>query len=230
MRKIGFSINPSKSALLSTNLEKAIDIYCSCGQEAIEINFDKEEIDGLDKIIPKVKSFSYKSLHLPIIKYRPSGQIEEFLQRIAKFYNDIKAELALVHSDEVADWTVFEPFPFNWAVENMDKNKQAFKRPDDFKQFFASHKNWRLVLDLNHCYSNDSSMRLAQGFIDNFSDRIAEFHVSGYKFLHEPLYKTKQLEILKYCRGFDAPVIIESILESVDEIVKEYNYVKEFID
>ena len=61
-----------------------------------------------------------------------------------------------------------------------------------------------------------------------FKNIIKEIHLSGYETLHDPLYKTKQVEIIKYCRELNVPIIIESIFEESDGIEgvkKEFDYI-----
>ncbi|MEK9130070.1 MAG: hypothetical protein AAB526_01575, partial [Patescibacteria group bacterium] len=66
--------------------------------------------------------------------------------------------------------------------------------------------------------------------IKEFKDIIKEIHLSGYEIFHDPLYRTKQAEIIKYCKKLDVPIIIESTFEKSDDaevVAKEYNYILE---
>lgn len=230
MNKIGFS-HGVLYRVMDVYTKEAFDIYAKAGSEIIEICFAKiGEIDKLKSIIPWVEKYPYKSIHLPTdIKYRNDIETKKVLDEIANFYKAIGANLILVHPDLVEDWDMFDEYPFVRAVENMDNRKQKYKNLPDLKELFKRKKDWKMVLDLNHCYPNDVSMKLAQDFIDEFQDRIAEIHLSGYVEYHEPLFKTKQIEIMEFCKKLDASIIIESTFDSVDEVKKEIDYIKKFL-
>lgn len=209
--------------------KQAIDIYKECGDSAIEtcVN-DMSRVAKLDEIIPFVKSFSYKSIHLPSdVIYKKDSKIIQLLDKVARYYKKIDADLVLVHPDVVDDWRVFENYKMNWAIENMDNRKEKYRTAQELEDFFEKKPDWKLVLDLNHCYSNDSTMKLADDIIVRLKNKIAEIHLSGYTRYHEPLFKTKQKFIIDYCVKLDVPVIIESTFDSVDEVKKEYNYIIE---
>lgn len=230
MNKIGFS-HGDFYKVMDKYAKEVFDVYAEAGSEIIEIHPNKiDEIDKLKSIIPFIEKYPYKSIHLPTnIKYQNNIETKKVLDAIANFYKAIGANLILVHPDLVEDWDVFDGYPFVWAIENMDNRKQNYKNLPDLKELFKRKKDWKMVLDLNHCYSNDASMKLAQDFIDEFQDRIAEIHLSGYVEYHEPLFKTKQIEIMEFCKKLNVPIIIESTFDSIDEAKKEMEYVKNFL-
>ena len=110
----------------------------------------------------------------------------------------------------------------------MDNRKESHKNPTDFDEIFSQDKNYKLVLDINHIYTNDSSMKLADIFYKKFGDRISQLHVSGYIDYHNPLFETKQMNIIKAIQDFNIPMIIESVL-SVEDLEKERNYILQAI-
>jgi hypothetical protein len=230
MNKIGFS-HGVLYKIMDTYTKEAFDVYAAAGSEIIEICFAKDyEINKLPSIIPFVKNYSYRSIHLPSnVRYGNNAATKELLTKVMNFYRAISADLALVHPDIVDDWSVFDAFPLVWATENMDNRKRSHKNVDDIEHFFNRNSGWKLVLDLNHCYSNDTSMRLAEELIEKFRDKIAEVHLSGYTKYHEPLYQTKQEAILQFCRQTKAPIIIESTFTSPAEVEKEMDYIKNFL-
>ena len=112
----------------------------------------------------------------------------------------------------------------------MDDRKEGYKDVNELKEFFVNHPKWNFVLDLGHCNANDKTMALAEDLIKELGHKVKEIHLSGYEVFHEPLYRTKQVEIIKYCKNLDAPIIIESTFEEVDGIFgveKEFNYILE---
>ena len=234
MKQIGFS-HGVMHKIYDVYSKESIDLLKNCGCNAIEINCHLiADADRLNKILPFIQNFDRVSLHLPCdIKYKNNKQTNDLLKIIYDFYIKADAKLAVVHPDLVEDWSVFDKYTsMNWAIENMDDRKGSFKGADDLREFFKKRQNWKLVLDLGHCKTNDKTMALARDLIKEFEDRIAEIHLSGYKNFHEPLFKTEQVEIIECCNSLNSPIIIESTFERSDDadvIVKEFKYILERI-
>ncbi len=228
-RKIGFS-HGVLFKLLDVNKERSIRLLKESGSDAIEINCHSDnDIPFLNSLLPFIKDFSHKSLHAPVnTRYKNDDKTKAMLQDLKNFYYKSGAELIVFHPDLIDDWSVFKEFDMRFAVENMDDRKKHYKDSEDFKIFFDEHPDWFLVLDLGHANSNDKTMVLAKEFIEFFKERIVEIHLSGYEKFHEPLYRTRQVEIIKYCEKLSAPIIIESVFEPSDGlegINKELEYV-----
>lgn len=231
MRKIGFS-HAVLYKVHDVYTKKNIQLFKDCGSNAIEVNFHHaNESARLDDIYFQVKDFEYISMHMPCdARYKNNEKTKTLLKHAEKFYQKINAQLAVMHPDMVDDWSVFDGYKINWAIENMDDRKQNFQYADDLENFFHEHDDWSLVLDLGHCNANDKSMKLADDIIIKTKDKIKEVHLSGYKTFHDPLYRTKQTEIIKYCNRLNVPIIIESTFEisdGLEGIQKEYNYILE---
>jgi len=201
-------------------------VFRTLGCNAIEINCLEDK--DLEKLISEIKprdleGFSYISLHAPMITNIGT------LERLQKAQDIFHFNLIVIHPDEVESWNIFSKFTFPAAIENMDWKKEIGKytesRQDIFSKFDAP-----LVLDLNHCKTNDPSMMLAQEMKEAFKGRIAEIHLSGFEHLHEPLFKTKQLEILAAIPDKNLPIILEGVCETVEDLKKEYEYVKNFLE
>lgn len=228
MRYIGFS-QGDLYKILDVFSEENINLLKDCGSNAIEINCHSiADIPKLDSVLRFLNGFKRVSLHLPCdIRYGNDEQTKQVLSSLYDFYKKANIELAVVHPDLIENFEVFSSFPMNWAIENMDSRKKSFQDVSDLKLFFAEHPSWDLVLDLGHCNDNDKTMKLADDLIFSFKDRIKEIHLSGYETFHDPLHLTKQVEIIKYCKKLDAPIIIESVLETKDAVEKEFDYVIE---
>jgi hypothetical protein len=231
MRKIGFS-HGVLFKIHEAYTKENIQLFTDCGCTALEINCHSiQDIDSFDSIYPYLNNFERLSIHLPSsIRYKNNEETRNVLKRIENFYFKINAQLAVVHPDVVDDWEVFNEFKIDLGVENMDDRKKIFREVSDFKNFFAVHKDFGLVLDLGHCNINDKSMVLADDFINEFKNKIKEIHLSGYEVFHDPLYRTKQLEIIKRCRDLNVPIIIESTFELSDGtegVKKEFDYIIE---
>src|SRR5579863_3166120 len=124
MKKIGFS-HGSLYRIADKYSKSTIDIYKNCGNDVIETNInDLSEVNKLPGIVPYIKNFTYRSIHLPKIPYKNDEQTIKFLDQVAQYYKAINADLILVHPDVVEDWSVFDAYDLNWATENMDKLKK----------------------------------------------------------------------------------------------------------
>ena len=172
--------------------------------------------------------FARRSVHAPThVRYGRTAESKALLKMVASLYAAIGAELVVIHPDVVDDWEVFNDFPMQIGVENMDSRKSSFRDVESMRSLFDQHENFKMVLDLNHCFTNDPTMKLAERFIETLGDKVGQIHLSGFAGFHEPLFQTKQLEILKYCRELNAPIVIESVLPDAADIKKEFDYIVE---
>ena len=231
MRKIGFS-HGDLFKIHDVYTKENIQLFKDSGCNVIEVNAHHvHEVERLDSILPFINDFAYISMHVPCdCRYGDNQATREVLRKLENFYIKAKAQLAVVHPDLVDNWEVFKEFKMRWAIENMDDRKEKFKDVNDLSNFFEQHNDWQLVLDVGHCNANDKTMALAYEMILNFQDRIAEIHLSGYEKFHDPLHRTRQLEIINACKKLDVPIIIESVFELSDGIAgvkKEFDYITE---
>jgi uncharacterized protein (UPF0276 family) len=163
-----------------------------------------------------------------MLDYRNDSTTLALLNKILQINERLKFNNIIIHSDNIKDLGIFKSFghlPF--SIENSDNRKEFGKTVNDVKTIL-DQSNFNLTLDVQHCYVNDKTMKLADDFYKEFSNRIVEFHVSGYDkdFNHYTLYKTKQDIILKFLKGKDIPIILESTYDSYDEVITEINYIK----
>jgi hypothetical protein len=229
-KKIGFS-HGVLHRLIEVYSREAFDIYKSYSKDVLEFCLIKnQEIHKTKNIIPLADDIAIKSIHAPAdIIYRNDADTTRLLDELASYYKELNAELIVVHPDRVEDWTVFDVHPLNWAIENMDNLKPAYKSVEDLEAFFETRPEWKLVLDLNHCFSNDKTMKLAEDFIARLGHRLAEAHLSGYAGYHEPLFQTKQDIILEYCKKLEVPIVIESAFNDINDIGKEFDYIRKYL-
>lgn len=231
MRKIGFC-HGDLFKIHDVNTKENIEILKACGSNAIEINCHHAgEMELINTLIPFIKNFEYISMHTPgNIRYGNNLENREILSKLENLYSSVGAKLVVVHPDLVDNWDVFNDYKINWAIENMDARKESFKDVASLKNFFVNYPSWNLVLDVGHCNDNDKSMLLAKNIIFELRDKIKEIHLSGYLVFHDPLYRTKQTEIIDCCKELDVPIIIESIFEisdGIEGVKKEFDYIVE---
>ncbi len=228
--KIGF--NTSQIDVVS--LDQKIKLFLELGCNAIEFSMaylerEKQLAENWDKV-PWDK-FVYKSLHAPVrdTAYKDDQGTHDLLGRLEKLQEKYGFDLMVFHPDVVEDFSIFKRYNLPVAFENMDNRKKTARDVESFKGIF-SLIDAAMVLDLSHCYVNDNSMNLANEFYLNFKDRIKEIHLSGHSTLHDPLYKTKQIEIIKAIPNKEIPIIIESLQETMDDVKKEFAYVTDILN
>ncbi|MDO8240821.1 MAG: hypothetical protein Q7T51_02500 [Candidatus Moranbacteria bacterium] len=203
------------------------DVFRKLGCNAIEIMcYDVESVSRLAEIsLDDLQGFEHISLHAPLLQEVSAEDLEGVLRQIEVAQKRIGFAYVVVHPDKSIDWKTLSKFAIPFAVENMDNRKDFYRNVADLQELFAQF-DAKMVLDLNHCFVNDSTMQLAKEFVKAFPDRIAGIHLSGFETFHDPLHKTQQQEILDAVFNKNIPIIIESGCETELDVEKEYLYVK----
>ncbi|HKL44583.1 MAG TPA: hypothetical protein VJ892_04900 [Candidatus Absconditabacterales bacterium] len=225
---IGFNNGDLYRVIEPSYDEKLLNILYSEKTKALELHFDT--LGDLEDLINLKESiynrFEYLSLHAPDLK----GDIEteKILLKLRDVCQKMDIKNIVMHPHEVKNWDIFKDFQdIPLSIENMDENKPFGQNIEDLGPILDKHKFLGLTLDLQHCFVNDNSMKIADEFHEKYGDRIVEYHISGYntEYLHYGLYYTKQDEIIKSLKKKNIPIIIESTLNSVDDLEKEVDYI-----
>lgn len=166
----------------------------------------------------------YVSLHAPKHNYGYNSVTRRVFEQIEKLSKARALNLVIFHPDDVENFEVFKDARFKVAFENMDNHKKSYREVAELEGLFAQFPDFNMVLDVNHAYSNDSSMKLAAEFSEKLGSKITQIHLSGYSGYHEPLFQTKQVEIIRSIQGLTVPIIIESVVEPAD-LKKEMLYI-----
>ncbi|EKD24756.1 MAG: hypothetical protein ACD_80C00166G0017 [uncultured bacterium (gcode 4)] len=192
-------------------------------KESLEYQLTKETIE---------KNFSHCSIHAPKHAYKD----DETSHKILRFIGDVCALLPIknivIHPDIVIDRAIFEQYKhLPLSIENMDERTKSCQWVQDIKKILNDNPYLWLVLDLQHCFTNDPTMQLAKDFHREFWDRIVQYHISWYhpEHLHYPLFKTQQIQIIKAIEKTDIPIIIESTFDDKGDLQKEIEYIKSFM-
>jgi len=224
---IGFSTGD----LLETEypLGQALANLRNIESNAIEFQYKPDRVNIFEELSSlDFSGFEHISIHAPKIKSREIENGEEILETIQKIHEKINLSYVVFHPDEVDDWKMLKKYTFPVAVENNDWRKSFGKNVEDLKKVFAEG-DFKFVLDVNHCYTIDKSMKLAQELLENLGDKLIGIHVSGFAGFHDPIYITNQDEILKAIPNKNVPIIIESFksaYKDVEEAKKEIEYIK----
>jgi hypothetical protein len=228
--KIGFSTGDlyTKSSL---EIKKGLKNLKKIGSTAVEISvWDGIDGSSLDKINKDdLDGFEYISLHAPGGPYKKDNRTIKFLNRLNEINNELKLDQIIFHPDEIEDKSVFNNYSLPIAIENMDWRKASGKSVQGIKKIFEGN-NFGFVLDINHVFTVDKSLNRVNIFYKEFKDKIKEIHLSGFREIHDPLYLTKQDEIIKAIPDKRLPIIIESFKSpylDLDKAEKEFNYILE---
>jgi uncharacterized protein (UPF0276 family) len=208
---------------------QVINTIIKTGANALEFNcLDIAMVDELLNFELPNNKIDFFSIHAPLLEYKDNIITRDVLNKISQISERLSINNIVIHSDNIKDLKVFDSFAqLPLSVENSDNRKDFGRSVSDIKTIL-DNSNLKLTLDVQHCYVNDQTMKLADEFYIEFSNKITEFHVSGYdaKFNHYSLYKTKQDVIIDFLNGKNVPIILESTYDSFTESSIEYNYIK----
>ncbi len=208
--------------------EKLLNILYSDKTKALELHFhglkDLEALINLEENI--YNRFEYLSLHAPDLKW--DQETEKILLKLRDVCKKMNIKNIVMHPHEVKSWNIFEKFKdLPLSIENMDNNKPFWQTVEDLSPILDKYRFLSLTLDLQHCFVNDNSMKIAEEFHNKYWNRIVEYHISWYdkKYLHYKLFDTKQDIIIKALKLKSIPIIIESTLDRINDLDKELNYI-----
>jgi len=197
----------------------AVELHCR----------DVESLDFLlQNDIDSLNSFEFISVHALDLAYDDNNDSHGVLQKIEQICIKYNTKNVVFHTDKVQNWDVIAQYTkIPISIENMDDRKPFGRTLEDVNSILEKY-DFGLTLDLQHCFVNDATMKLAQDFQKKFKNRIVEYHISGFKevVLHYPLYKTKQDIIIDSLMYKDVPIIIESVFDAFGEEKDELQYIQ----
>lgn len=212
---------------------EVVKLYLSLGATAIEINWGLKdykkfiELELSDETIKDIKKFKYISVHAPKVLN------DEVIEKLKYFCDKLPVDGIVVHPDVIEDFDKLEKLDLPILFENMDINKKMGIMPKEFKKLKKKHK-FGFVLDLQHVYEHDPTMKLTDDFIKVMGNRLKHMHVSGctkekhHISIHLSENKEAITKILKL--GIDVPKIAEGpVFGDIEKTVKnEIEYIKSF--
>lgn len=229
-RAIGMSTGVLYKSLSSVS-QGIIDVLKTLGCSAIEIGCNRREsLFELSNLNAQGirNHFNHLSIHAPTdLKYGDDNETSQILDLIAQAHRRFHFDLVVFHPEVVENWSIFNNLPFPVGMENADWRKDFGKTAEDMGQVFEQ-VDVGFVLDVNHCFSNDKTMKLAGEFFSRFSDRLREIHLSGFAQYHEPICVTRQDEIIRAVPKGNVPIIIESVGQDEGVVKQELQYVMDF--
>ena len=230
MSQIGFAVilTEEKGALF---YERILTDMLEAGCEAIEIHTpDYHEMKPDSELIKIIRQFTYRSIHTRglIAEDKCTDKLRYYTELAEK----IDTHAFTVHPNIMDEWSwLVKYFGDLLSYENMDWRKPFATLPSHMKEVFSQAPNARWTYDLNHVYTVDPSMKLADEFYDSFSN-LGHYHISGFKdadLPHTTLYTTHQDIIAEYVRT-DHPIIIESFgIYDIQDFQLELDYTKKLL-
>src|SRR3989344_6218727 len=188
----------------------------SLGCNVMEIGFHIPERFGLIKNINRLKTalseFKAVSVHGPSrMKFDNSKETKEVIKKLDYFVSSINPHIVIIHADLVDNPQVLIETGWPIGIENSDWRKNFGKNPNDMAGVLEKIPSAYMVYDLNHVYTNDRTMALAEGFWPRFKDKIRHVHLSGFideKNYHSPLYRSNCDVIIESLPILNVPIIL----------------------
>jgi len=218
--------------------EKIIMLYQSSGADAIELSFATPEklleYQLPEEAIKCAKNFEYVTIHAPWKEVRyGSKNSDEIVEKLRFLCDKLPVDGIVLHPDTIDDFKRLNESGLPFLLENMDKRKNYGTRPEQFKELKRKY-DFGFVLDTQHAYEHDPSMKLAEELVQVMGNRLKHMHVSGYaeSEIHVPVHlainRTEITKILKL--GVNVPKILEGlVLENVEGPMKnELEYVRSY--
>ena len=208
--------------------KECINLFKIPGVNAIELHCVNEEtVEYLVSNDIDLSHFSFVSLHAPNLAYDNDSISNKVLTNLELLHKKYRINNFIFHSDKIRNWEIiskYENLPV--SIENMDDCKSFGRTVEEIESIMSKY-NFNLTLDLQHCFVNDRSLKLALDFQNKYKDRIVEYHISGYDetHLHYPLFKTRQDSIIHSLKYRNVPIIIESAFDAFDEYTEELKYI-----
>lgn len=227
--RIGFSTSclygsPERISRTTFAMMRAMGAECL---ELFWLDLEGEvAISNLEK--KDLSLFSYLALHLPSLETYSEAQLVNMLDLVKLAHEKLEFRAIVVHPHAAINWEIFNGYDLPFMIENMDWRKEVGKYVESLQDIFSKF-DVPMVLDVNHCLTNDPSLHLVADMFEAFGSRIKEIHLSGFEASHEPLFETGQDELMQAIVGKDLPVIIESRCASLADLEKEFVYVQKIL-
>ena len=174
------------------SLEDKVKFYRQFGADNLEISFlGYREILGFEpskELAGLAGAFRRVSIHAPAkgFTYGRNNISGAVLEKLFILTSRISVSDIVAHPENIDDFSILEKTGLPFIIENMDKRKDKWTTPKEFEQLARDYP-FGFLLDTQHTFEHDPSMKLGFEFLDVFGDRLRQMHVSGYA-AYEPHY------------------------------------------
>lgn len=211
------------------SLQESVEAVRDMGADGVEINLGRkphlEKID-VKRLLDVLEYFEFVTVHGPARNKMDSEKYRQLLGNVGDITEKIGGENVVLHPDWVDGNPEFLSELEKPALENMSRTKD-FDRAD-FRDFMAEN-DADVVLDVCHCFTWHHN-ELVEMYME-YADRLSHIHLSGLGDKeHQPLYMNPEIlneEVLAVLEG--NKIVIESVVETVEEMEEELTFVEEKI-
>lgn len=231
----GIVIGPSNGWLYAKDIFSISEqnkFLKKAGANAVEVclSDDKRRLRCLLGV-EKFDRFSYLSVHLP--DYSDSRPIKEQISLTESIMKKHKPKMFLIHPLKVAPkyWEGLIKSNIPIAIENMDKNKDSGYDLKELEQLLTDF-NLRFILDVQHAYEHDPSMKYAEDLFWMAKAKLTHFHVSGetadnnHVLVHRSKNRKVIVSFLSMIFETEVPIILEGEYRTEKDLQEEIRYLK----
>lgn len=240
----GLLIGPSTGWLYANgiySLSEQQSILEKAGANVVEVVFGGWEHDNKRSISLKagemfdVRSFTYRSLHLPVLDVQDQ---EHRLSVIKAIVACCGASVALTHPVKIGgeyptgyyEQMIAGGIPL--AIENMDSATDCGFKLEDLEMLVRG-VGCRFVFDVHHAYERDQEMKYAIDLFELLKDKMTHLHVSGQSedAGHSLVCKSRNAKTIvefvgRVLSDKRVPLILEGEYSSCDELRQEIEFLK----
>ena len=213
-----------------------LDLFVNMGCDAIELHLKQQDLDYFNyppSIYQKLKVFKYVALHTPAlnVNFDASDISRKMMDTVDIFLEKSQAQSVVIHPDRISIPEILAQRNWPLTLENMDWRKNDAKSIEQMDKWFEIFPQAKMVLDWNHIFTNDQSMKLGKLMLKKFGSKITHYHLSGFideDRLHEPILTSNSFEIAKSVPKDGKPIIIEVDTTNLDKIIlkKEIEFLR----
>jgi len=246
MEREDLIIGPSNGwmyAISIYEIEEQISFLRLAGASALEVCFARWGTDGNRKRMESVQpglfcnKFRFLSFHLPDFSRwsYPRVQIEKISELVAinmpnaALIHPLKGDDDLYPEDYYRD---LRSAGVPLAIENMDRDKGSGFLIREILGLVESF-GLGFVLDVQHAFEHDSSMKYARELFDALQEAIVHFHVSGETEInnHSLVCQARNQKAILDFLGWafsqkPAPLILEGKYRDPDGLKEEIDFLK----
>lgn len=238
MQLVGFTTGSLYKSRLS--MKKVLELYLEAGANAVELSLaTPEELSNFkldEEMLSLLNKFDFVSIHAPMkdMTYKDDKKTRKVIEQLRRICDKISIRGLVLHPNIIEDFDILNDSNLPFLIENMDHKKNVGTTVEEFKEYYEKY-DFDFVLDLQHSYEYDPSMKLAKEFLLAMADRLHHLHVSGQDSIerrHVLTYRAKNREAIERALKLQihVPKILEGFLEEPDleDLKKEIQYVRQF--
>jgi hypothetical protein len=236
MAQVGFSTGCLYK--LDIPLEQRIKIYHNMGADAIEISLatapELLAFELTEEVESDIRKYDYVTFHTPWkggIRYNPKDS-KEVIAKLQELNDRLPIEGMVIHPNTIDYFSYMEDTGLPFRLENMDLRKSFGTHPEHFEELVKNY-DFDYIIDVQHIYEHDHTMKLADEFIELFGDKLKHFHVSGCRpgELHVPTHlgdnKDQIVQVLE--KRIALPKIIEGMRETTEDLAaEELDFIRQY--